>query len=37
MRDLQQLLLQHYDRVDAETQALLPLRKIYWPARTTDE
>ena len=37
MRDLQQLLLQHYDRVDAETQALLPLRKIYWPARTAEE
>jgi len=30
--DLIDLLLEHYDRTDAETRALVPLRKIYWPA-----
>jgi restriction system protein len=30
--DLIDLLLEHYERTDAETRALVPLRKIYWPA-----
>src|SRR5690606_25405634 len=29
--DLARALLDHYERVDVETQRLLPLRKIYWP------
>ena len=24
--------MEHYDRMDAETRALVPLKKIYWPA-----
>jgi restriction system protein len=31
MADLRKLLVDHYDRLDAETRALVPLRKIYWP------
>lgn len=29
--DLVELLIGHYDEVDSETRALLPLRKTYWP------
>jgi restriction system protein len=29
--ELVDLLIAHYDEVDAETRALLPLRKTYWP------
>ena len=30
--DLIDLLLEHYERTDAETRAHFPLRRIYWPA-----
>ncbi len=30
--DLVHAIVEHYDRMDTETQALLPLRKVYWPA-----
>ena len=30
--DLVKVLLEHYERMDIETQRLIPLRKIYWPA-----
>jgi restriction system protein len=29
--DLGKAIVDHYDRMDADTRALLPLRKIYWP------
>jgi restriction system protein len=29
--ELRELLVTHYDRLDPETQALVPLQKIYWP------
>lgn len=29
---LVELLVEHYDEVDAETRTLIPLRKTYWPA-----
>ncbi len=29
--DLGKTIIEHYDRMDAETRALLPLKKIYWP------
>ena len=29
--DLGKAIIEHYDRMDAETRALLPLKKIYWP------
>jgi restriction system protein len=29
--DLGKAIVEHYDRMDAETRALLPLKKIYWP------
>ncbi len=29
--DLGKAIVEHYDRMDAESRALLPLRKIYWP------
>lgn len=28
---LRQLMVDHYDRLDAETRALVPLRRLYWP------
>jgi restriction system protein len=28
---LRELLIQHYERVDAETRALVPLQRLYWP------
>jgi restriction system protein len=30
--DLVKVMLEHYERMDIETQRLVPLRKIYWPA-----
>jgi restriction system protein len=30
--DLVEALIQNYDRLDGETQQLLPLKRIYWPA-----
>lgn len=29
--DLRKLLLDHYEKLDAETASLVPLRRIYWP------
>jgi restriction system protein len=29
---LRQLLVDHYEKLDAETRALVPLKKLYWPA-----
>jgi restriction system protein len=29
--DVGKAIVEHYDRMDSETRALLPLRKIYWP------
>jgi restriction system protein len=29
--DLGKAIVEHYDKMDAETRALLPLKKIYWP------
>jgi restriction system protein len=29
--DLGKAIVEHYDQMDAETRALLPLKKIYWP------
>ena len=29
--DLGKAIVDHYDRMDSETRALLPLKKIYWP------
>jgi len=31
MDDLVKALLEHYERMDADSQRLIPLRKIYWP------
>lgn len=31
LSQLRQLLLEHYERLDAATRALVPLRKLYWP------
>lgn len=28
---LVELIIQYYDNFDAETKALIPLKKIYWP------
>jgi restriction system protein len=28
---LRQLVVEHYDQLDAETRALVPLRRLYWP------
>jgi len=25
-------LLEHYEKMDIDTQRLIPLRKVYWPA-----
>lgn len=30
--DLVEALIQNYDRLDIETQQILPLKRIYWPA-----
>lgn len=32
LADLRALLLEHYERLDPEAAALVPLRRIYWPA-----
>jgi restriction system protein len=29
--DLGKAIVEHYDRMDSEARALLPLKKIYWP------
>lgn len=29
--DLRELLIEHYEELDAETRALVPLKKLYWP------
>ena len=29
--DLSRTVIEHYDKMDSETRAMLPLRKIYWP------
>lgn len=31
MPALRELLIEHYDKLDAETQVLVPLRRLYWP------
>ena len=31
LRDLRQLVVEHYDTLDAETKALVPLKRLYWP------
>jgi restriction system protein len=31
LADLRDLLIEHYDQVDASTRGLVPLRQIYWP------
>lgn len=31
LADVRDLLIEHYDNVDAATRALVPLRQIYWP------
>lgn len=31
--ELRKLLVEHYDRLDAETQALVPLRRLFWPVK----
>jgi restriction system protein len=30
--DLVMALLEHYETMDIDTQRLIPLRKVYWPA-----
>jgi restriction system protein len=30
--DLVRAILEHYERMDADSQRLVSLRKIYWPA-----
>jgi restriction system protein len=30
--DLVKAVLEHYERMDTDTQRLVPLRKLYWPA-----
>jgi len=32
LAEIRKLLLDHYDKLDAEARDLIPLRKIYWPA-----
>ncbi len=32
LNDLVKLLVEHYERLDVDTQRLVPLRKLYWPA-----
>ena len=31
MPDLRELLVNHYEDLDPETRALVPLKKVYWP------
>jgi restriction system protein len=33
LTELRNLLIEHYENLDAETRSLVPLRRIYWPAR----
>jgi restriction system protein len=30
--DLVTAILEHYEKMDADAQRLVPLRKLYWPA-----
>ena len=30
--DLVEAVIQNYDKLDIETQQLLPLKRVYWPA-----
>jgi restriction system protein len=29
--DLGKAIVEHYDKMDSEARALMPLKKIYWP------
>ena len=31
LRDLRKLLVENYEKLDAETRALVPLKRLYWP------
>jgi restriction system protein len=31
MQGLRKLLVEHYENLDAETRALVPLKRLYWP------
>jgi restriction system protein len=33
LSDLRELLVEHYEKLDAETRALVPLRRLYWPVK----
>ncbi len=35
MPRLRALLLEHYENLDPETRALVPLRRLYWPVTTS--
>ena len=32
INELVQAIIEHYEKLDIETQRLLPMRKIYWPS-----
>ena len=32
LADLRQLLIDWYEQIDSETRALVPLKRLYWPA-----
>ena len=36
MSQLRELLIDHYEALDSETRALVPLRRVYWPIRLSD-
>jgi restriction system protein len=36
LEDLQALLVEHYDQMDAESRSLVPLTKVYWPIARHD-
>lgn len=31
LQDLRKLLVENYEKLDAETRALVPLKRLYWP------
>lgn len=31
LQDLRKLLVKNYEKLDAETRALVPLKRLYWP------
>ncbi len=33
---LRELLVEHYEALDTETRALVPLKRVYWPVRLSD-